>query len=95
MNKLFELGKLYITFGINREMAKDKKFSDFVCSSLVRYIKGDWGDTCDEDSHMNDEAVKNGERILAVYTMPSTDKTIWIITEWDRSATTILFPSEY
>lgn len=36
-----------------------------------------------------------GDRILAVYTQKNTDVTIWIITEWDRSVTTILFPNEY
>lgn len=41
----------------------------------------------------NNEAVKNGERILAAYMYGDTK--IWIITEWDRSATTILFPEEY
>lgn len=36
-----------------------------------------------------------GDRLLAVYTQKNTDVTIWIITEWDRSVTTILFPNEY
>ncbi|MDE6020535.1 MAG: hypothetical protein K2H01_06040 [Ruminococcus sp.] len=49
----------------------------------------------DEDKALNDAAVKNGdERIFAAY-IDSTGRKIWIITEWDRSATTILFPSEY
>lgn len=73
--------------------------SDFYCfvmeSLYSKYVHGDWGDTCKEDKKVNDDAVKNGERILAVYRDPNTEKTIWIITEWDRSATTILFPYEY
>ena len=53
------------------------------------------GNTCPDDTKMNDEAVKNGDdRILAVYEDKKYGK-IWIITEWDRSVTTILFPSEY
>ena len=52
------------------------------------------GITCEEDAEMNTEAVNNGDdRILAVY--KTCKGNIWIITEWDRSVTTILFPSEY
>lgn len=58
-----------------------------------KYCKCDWGDTCEEDVRSNNEAVKNGERILAAYMYGDTK--IWIITEWDRSATTILFPEKY
>lgn len=53
------------------------------------------GDTCNVDAKMNNDAIRNGDRILAVYTQKNTDVTIWIITEWDRSVTTILFPNEY
>lgn len=59
----------------------------------MRYVVGDWGDTCEEDAKFNDISVDQGERILAVY--KRGDWTIWIITEWDRSCTTILFPEEY
>lgn len=61
---------------------------------LARYQRGDWGDTCAEDKKLNDAAVKDGDRILAVYKMPN-DEVIWIITEWDRSVTTFLLPDEY
>lgn len=60
---------------------------------LWKYVNCDWGDTCEKDAKSNDYAVNHGERILAVYKMGA--RTIWIITEWDRSATTILFPEEY
>ena len=59
-----------------------------------RHIRGDWGDTCEEDREQNDISVVEGKRILAVYKY-NDDTTIWIITEWDRSVTTILFPHEY
>lgn len=93
---LFETGKIVMTRGIHEKMIDDGRFCTFVLSSYRHYIVGDWGDTCEEDAKMNDEAVKSNEdRIFAVYKMPNTDITIWIITEWDHSVTTILFPSEY
>lgn len=76
-------------------LQQDGKFCAFIYKSFERYVIGDWGDTCEEDQETNEEAIINGERILAVYKYPADGTTIWIITEWDRSATTILFPSEY
>lgn len=86
----FQLGRTVVTKGVSRRMEEHPDFRLFVNDSLERYSKCDWGDTCSEDK----EAVGHGERILAVY---EHDKfpTIWIITEWDRSVTTVLFPEEY
>lgn len=95
MDKKFELGTVVATAAVDRAMKSDRAFDTFVKTSLGRYVNADWGDTCTEDRKTNDNALKNGERILAVYIYPKTKKKIWIITEWDRSATTILFPSEY
>lgn len=64
-----------------------------IAACLNRHAKGDWGDVCDEDKKANDFALDNKERILSSYTLDDTK--IWIITEWDRSVTTVLFPSEY
>lgn len=91
----FETGQVVCTRGINIEMKKNGEFYLFVLSSLYsKYMQCDWGDTCEEDSRANDAAVKSGDdRIFAVYKM--NDYTIWIITEWDRSATTVRFPDEY
>lgn len=82
--------------GIADRMDKDIRFAAFVHQSLERYILGDWGDTCEEDKQNNDYAVKHGERILAEY-CDAQHKAwrIWIITEWNQSVTTILFPDEY
>lgn len=95
MEEKFPLGQTVVTAAIDRRMDKDKAFARFVRVSLGRYIRCDWGDTCDEDKQSNEEALRDGERILAVYIYPKTDEKIWIITEWDRSVTTILFPSDY
>jgi hypothetical protein len=75
---------------------------------LARHICGIWGDVVAEDSVANDLAVTGSMRILSVHRLVSADllaamprtqrerqKTIWIITEWDRSVTTSLTPSEY
>lgn len=61
---------------------------------LSRHVAGDWGEVGSEDGRLNDEAVASGERILSAYRTKAGEK-IWIITEADRSATTILLPSEY
>ncbi len=60
---------------------------------LDRHILGDWGDVCDEDKGLNDDAVQHGDRILSSYTVGKSK--LWVITEADRSSTCILLPSEY
>ena len=60
---------------------------------LARHHQGDWGDVCEEDRESNEEALLMHLRILSSYNF-SKDK-IWIITEADRSVTTILLPSDY
>ena len=101
--KKFELGRVVATKSVSDLMKDDVIFDDFVKLSLKKYTNCDWGDTCKEDCIQNDEAIKNGERIVAKYTneeyivgkYTSKKYTIWIITEWDRSVTTVLFPEEY
>lgn len=97
------LGDVVATRGVHEAMASNDRFYDFVSSSLFnRYLNEDWGEMCEEDKAMNDATCKLpcGDRILASYDVPKDidadghDK-IWIITEWDRSVTTILFPEEY
>lgn len=61
---------------------------------IVRHARGDWGDVCETDVKLNDEALERGERVLSSYEL-SDGTEIWIITEWDRSATTLLLPREY
>ena len=81
-----------MTRGINDLVADNEHFAKFVWDSLKKYRTGDWGDLCDEDKRLNDEAIDSGSRILAAY---EGMYKIWVITEHDRSATTILFPDEY
>ncbi|MBJ9698546.1 hypothetical protein [Burkholderia cenocepacia] len=62
---------------------------------LARHIHGDWGDLSVEDMAANELALLTGKRLLSNYPLPDGQSKVWIITEADRSATTILLPEEY
>jgi hypothetical protein len=84
---LFNLGYLVMTAGA---AALEVDFIPY----LVRHAAGDWGELDDFDKQQNDLAVKEGCRILSAYNT-NEGVWIWIITEADRSATTVLLPEEY
>jgi len=65
-----------------------------IMTALLRHVVGDWGDVCAEDKKVNDQAVVDGMRVLSVYRAANGTK-LWIITEADRSVTTILLPDDY
>jgi hypothetical protein len=85
----FQLGKLVITRGA-RELLADHEIERM----LSMHAQGEWGLVGDEDWKANEEALEDGLRILSSYTADDGER-IWVITEADRSATTILKPSEY
>lgn len=89
----FSLGQLMVTRGVNGLIAEDTEFSKHVFQSVQRHLAGDWGDLCDEDRTANELALRQGGRLFSVY--KDGGPTIWVITEWDRSVTTVLFPDEY
>lgn len=90
----FKLGQVVVTRGINNEIADNEKFAKEIHTALSKYINCNWGDTHPEDAKMNDEAVEhNNDRIVAKY--HTSVQPIFIITEYDRSATTVLFTDEY
>ncbi len=91
---LFDLGRTIMTRRVADLFNEDRVFRKFVNESFRKYCNADWGETCEEDEELNYQALKTGDRILAVYKKEGFE-TIWIITESDRSATTILFPDEY
>lgn len=97
MKNGFELGRLGVSAGVYHKMQKDNDFSAFVSKSLKRYASCDWGDTDKNDKQSNDEAVLNGFRIFSAYNYiyGIHSQKIWIITEADRSSTTVIFPDEY
>lgn len=87
----FPLGQVVATPGALEALDNSKQSAvEFVC----RHAKGDWGLVCEEDKATNDQAVANEGRLLSAYET-SKGERLWIITEWDRSVTTILLPSEY
>jgi len=91
----FELGTTLVTGGVSQIMESNPVFAKEVYECLSRYAQGDWGVVDPEDAKMNDAALdpEEPDRILAAYN--TSAGKIWIITEWDRSATTVLFPNEY
>lgn len=87
----FRLGQVAATPGALEVLQQNNQSPwDF----LSRHVVGDWGDLSDDDKELNDQALKDESRLLSAY--KTTDGTkIWIITEADRSATTLLLPDEY
>lgn len=83
------LGDVYATPGVLEKVSQ----ADII-KGLGRHRKCDWGDVYEEDKIANDEAFEMGYRILSSYTSSKGVK-FWIITEADRSITTVLLPSEY
>jgi hypothetical protein len=61
---------------------------------LTRHATGDWGDLCEGDRQANDADMIHGGRLLSAYVLRDGTK-LWVITEADRSATTLLLPSDY
>lgn len=99
MRKIFDPGKPLMTKGIAKAI-RDPYFLRFCRESMVRFLSGDWGDTSSRDREKNALALLTGqEPIVAFYSIPDWASKIhgdiMIITEWDRSYTTICFPSEY
>jgi hypothetical protein len=88
---LFLLGQVIITSGANALMREGKLDANQL---INRHISGDWGDMCEDDIESNNDAVTHGDRIMSSYLTSSSQK-VWIITEYDRSVTTILLPDEY
>lgn len=90
----FPMGKVVLTRGVYDWVIVNGGFQSFVSGSLKQHARGDWGNLCPEDRKQNELALKDGSRLLSAYEHWRLPK-IWIITEADRSATTILFPDEY
>jgi hypothetical protein len=87
---LFQLGAVVMTPGA-RDLMKELGLDPV--HYLGRHVTGDWGDLSEEDKKQNDDSVNKGLRILSAY--GTGDSKLWIISEGDRSVTTILRPDEY
>jgi hypothetical protein len=90
---MVELGKLVMTSGVAHWAGYEPSRMESILASVKRHSAGDWGEVDQEDWETNNQSVENGTRLLSAYTIEG--KKIWIITEHDRSVTTVLFPSEY
>jgi hypothetical protein len=86
----FSLGPVYATPGALELL---KRAGVNAWPLLKRHVNGDWGDVSPEDAQENELSVREGFRILSSYRLAG--EKVWIITEADRSATTLLLPDEY
>ncbi len=92
MKALFSLGRVVATPGALKEL---ETLGVTPLSLLDRHIAGDWSDMDKEDQQANRQALKEGSRVFSSYKIPPDNTKIWVITEADRSTTTILLPEEY
>jgi hypothetical protein len=85
----FQQGELYVTSAADRRIGP----SD-IAKGLARHAQGDWGGVSEADRAANKQALPDGERLHSVY-RGRGNVQFWIITEWDRRATTVLLPDDY
>ena len=91
LEPLFPLGQVVATPGA---LAALEAAGQAPHEFLVRHVCGEWGDLVEEDIRENERALEQGHRLFSAYN--TNDGTrIWVITEWDRSVTTLLLPLEY
>jgi hypothetical protein len=87
----FELGQIVATPGA---LAALKKAGQQPGEFLTRHVNRDWGDLDEDDRKENEYSLEHGFRLLSAYKTNAGDR-VWIITEADRSVTTLLLPEEY
>jgi hypothetical protein len=98
-NKSFDMGQIVATPGVlDTPGLGPQRLLEF----LTRHARGDWGVVDSEDWATNDEALDLGNRVVSAYAIDPAqpcagygENCLWIITEADRSVTTLLLPSEY
>jgi hypothetical protein len=88
-NPKFPLGRTVIT-----QNARSVLSDEDVLAGLVAHAAGDWGDLDAEDCAANERALLDGSRLVSVY-RSAADVKFYVITEWDRSITTVLLPEDY
>ena len=92
-SKYFVMGQTVMNRNVFVNVMENEAFATGVSIALDRYVVKDWGNIGIDDWDLNNQALLDGTRIFASYQTCKGD--IWIITEADRSATTVLFPDEY
>jgi hypothetical protein len=88
----FELGQLLATPGV---LVAAEEAGDDLMAYVRHHAAGDWGVVDADDRRANDRALVEGTRLLSAYLLRDGRTRIWIITEADRAATTVLLPEEY
>ena len=97
----FALGQVVATPGALQLL---EQTSTNAMALLMRHVTGDWGDVCAEDAQENELSLAEGFRLMSVYALPLGDQVatdgdgrerVWLITEADRSVTTLLLPRDY
>jgi hypothetical protein len=89
MTAKFSLGQT-----VSTRNALDSLHAEDVLASMARHHAGDWGELCEEDRQANEQALAHGGRLFSVYHDRNGAK-FYIITECDRSVTTVLLPEDY
>jgi len=92
MSRKFSSDNVVVTSGVNNWIQEDPAAEKFVDDALMAHFAGQWGEICEDDKLENEAALTEGGRLMSVFI---DNKKIWIITEHDRSVTTVLFPDEY
>ena len=92
----FNLGQILATPGALAALEESGQTPQFF---ITRHVRGDWGEVCESDKRLNDQALVDGSRLLSAYRTLKGER-IWIITEatddqGNRAATTVLTPAEY
>lgn len=94
MKKLFDPGRIVATRGVINTVPPQ-----VIRTVVSRHLNGDWGDLCEEDKRLNEEALKSGkDRLFSHYRLDDDGGEplrLYVITEADRSLTTVLLPEEY
>ena len=85
----FSLGQLVATPNAMNNIPNDE-----ILTALSRHVRGDWGKLDTEDWNANERALAGEGRLFSAY-QSSQNVKFWIITEWDRSVTTVLLPEDY
>jgi hypothetical protein len=92
----FPLGKVGMTASLQQTIqdSDPEHWQTDLRWMLTRHAAGDWGEMSDGDRQLNDDSLENGGQLLSAYTSRK-DIKVWVITEHDRSATTLLLPEDY
>lgn len=93
----FSIGKVVMSSSFTQLFSSDEEALSCALTLIQRHAWGDYGDVCDEEKRQNERglSIEHPSRIVSSYGLPGLGEAAWVITECDRSATTVLLPSDY